>query len=126
MYQIAPGYNNQAEFDAVVHQPRSRGVRPGRRQRAGDGLLKQDGFFSSAWEYGFLTKEMMEALMTQFGLSDTVPSAEVTISHPRNSDRDFIAWNAIIEAPPLPENGTYEEGSWNRVEFKLSWMEALE
>lgn len=120
-YQIAAGWNNAGGLTDIAVQPRMAQLAPGRRQTAGDGVVYEDGFESGVLNYGYLIKADYSALLTQFGLTSAA-SAKVTIRLPRNSDRTFQNYNAVIVRP---DNLQFERGKWLDVNFKLQRIEAI-
>jgi hypothetical protein len=120
-YQIAAGHDNEAGLTAIDPQPRMSQLAPGRRQVAGNGMVYEDGFETATLDYGYLTKVQYDALLTAFGL-DSAASAQVTIRVPRNSDRTFQNYNAVIVRPA---SLNLDRGKWLGVSFQLQRIEAI-
>ncbi len=120
-YKIATGWNNEAGLADISVQPRMVTLSPGRRQTAGDGLIYEDGFMNASLDYGFLTVDDYEALLTEFGLTSAA-SAKVTVSLPQNIDRTFDNYNAIIIRPEAPR---FERGKWLDISFRLTRIEVI-
>jgi len=98
-YQIAQGWNNVDELEALSIQPSDIGTQPGLRRRAGNGLVYEDGRQSVNLRYDeLLFADQYEDILTELGLASAT-SAKVTLSIPRNLDRTFANYNAIIEQP---------------------------
>lgn len=120
-YQIALGWNSVILTDIPI-QPRTTGLKPGRRRLAGNQATYEDGTQSTALEYGYLTPTQFDTLYNLFDLVDNA-SAQVTITLPDNTDRDFVTYNATIQRPePMPR---FERGKWLNVAFPLIGIQEM-
>ena len=124
-YKLAQGWNNAGSLSDVTPQPRSLGILAGRRTQAGDRVIYEDGFRSVKWQWGFLTIDQWSALLTQAGLGDGTPSAKVTISTPRNYDRAFTNYNAVIVMPNLPDETRFEMSVFQDINITLQSLEEI-
>ncbi len=123
-YQIAIAWDNAGGLADMTKQPRTRGLSPGRRQQAGDRLIKEDGTLSTILEYGFLTIVEYTALQSEFGLT-SVASAKVTIRLPRNLDRAFTNYNGVIEDISPPSTASFDRGLWINARFRVTGLETI-
>lgn len=124
-YKIAQGWNNAGSMNDVTPQPRSLGIVAARRTQTGDRTIYEDGFRSVKWLWGYLTIDQWSDLLTQAGLGDGTPSAKVTISTPRNYDRAFTNYNAVIVMPPLPDEARFEMSVFQDIAFTLQSLEEI-
>jgi hypothetical protein len=126
-YQFASGYNNAGNLATLDPQPRSTGIRAGRRVVTGDGLSRDDGFMAMTWEYTFLTKTgtySYSALLNTLGL-DSAVSVECTVRVPTNDRTGYANYNAVITRPDVGNDATWTLGKLVTVRFELSRMVAL-
>lgn len=126
-YQIADGYNNAAGLasfeDTANRPPRMAQIAPGRRRTDHDRITKEDGYFSCELIFDYLSPSEFDALLTQFGLDYSGNTSNaVTISLPRNSDRTFANYNAVIALPNALE---LERGKYLGVVFPVIGIEAI-
>lgn len=124
-YQFASGYNNTGSLVDVDPQPNSPGMQEGRRQQRGDGSFVQDGYYKTSWNYGYLTHSQYSSLLTAFGLTGNTLSAACTVTNPKNVDRTFGSYNAIIVRPNIPDEGKQTMGRWLEVTFQIIRMEEV-
>lgn len=123
-YQKAAGYNNAGGLTDISIQPASPGLTAGRRQVAGNRQEIEDGRYTSELVYGYLTKSQYNSLLTEFGLT-TNASAEITIRMPRNSDREFANYNAVIVRPDIGKDAEFRLGKYLNVRFRLRGIQAI-
>ncbi len=123
-YQIAIAWDNAGGLADMSKQPRTRGLSPGRRQQAGDRLIKEDGFLRTVLEYGFMTPTEYSTAQSEAGLTSAA-SAKVTIRLPRNLDRAFTNYNAVIEDISPPSTATFDRGLWISVRFSVTSIETI-
>jgi hypothetical protein len=124
-YQIADGYNAESLTDAVM-QPRSPGLEAGRFSVGGDGMTVIDGYPSTSWLYSALTDAQFAALNTQFGVSRSAPSNQVTIqTNPHEDEDTWLIFNGIINYPRITREGNYRNGIWHDVEYRITRLTAL-
>lgn len=121
-YRFAAGYNNGTLADWPIMEPRCTGLKAGRRLVSGNGQVIEDGFNGCQLMYSYLTKPDLETLLAFTGLDDS-PSVECTITLPRNLDRDFIPYNAILVRPDHPDEGQQTMGKWVDVRFTVQRIE---
>ena len=123
MYQVATGYNNAAGLTTLTHQPFCMGIRAGRRVIAGNGMLIEDGLGSADLVFNLLKKAQYSTVLAEFFIT-SAPSAQITMRMPRNSDRAFANFNAIVLRPDLPVDGSYEF-AYRNITLRLTGIEAL-
>lgn len=124
-YKIATGWNNAGSLNDVVPQPRSLGIVAGRRTQGGDRVIYEDGFRSVKWQWGFMSTAQWSSFLTTAGLGDGTPSAKVTISTPRNYDRAFTNYNAVIVMPNLPDDTRFEMSVFQDIAVMLQSLEEI-
>lgn len=118
-YEVATGFNHANSTTPLSIQPRTTGLQPGRRLVAGDRTVVEDGDQTTALEYGYLTPQAYYDIHNELGLHAAV-SNEITITIPDNFERDFTAYNAVVERPRNPR---FERGKWLDVAFPLRVIE---
>jgi hypothetical protein len=94
---VAIGWNNTGALAPFSWQPpKIATITPGRRQRGGDMLVYIDGYYRTALIYGYLTKAIKTAILSELGLT-SAESAKITLQLPgRDRDTDQT-WNAVVE-----------------------------
>jgi hypothetical protein len=125
-YQFAAGYDNAGSLVKVSIQPNSPGVFAGIRRTAGNGLVYEDGFLNSVWNFGFLRasgRQVYSDLLTELGL-DSAVSVECTIKMPNNV-RVFTNYNAVLIRPDVGRAIDWTLGALINVQFELIRMSAL-
>jgi hypothetical protein len=126
-YQIVDGYNNAGTLATFSPQPASPGILYPRRDIAVSGHEYVNGQPYTFWQYkGIIPASQYDALLTLFGLSNTVVSNEVTVKTMTDPDRTTWAnYNAIIVLPVNGQDVTYERGFWRDAKFKVKLVAAL-
>lgn len=124
--KVADGYNNIDGLTALDPQGKTLGVMPGRFTVGADGHIYEDGFQSCDIEYEALTDAQLESLLTQWGLTGTTRSNEITYEGPRNHDREVSRWNAIIRYPEMTRDGRHDRFFWRNVKFHMYRMVGLD
>lgn len=119
--EIAEGWDNEGELEPLSIQPRTPGIQPGLRRRAGNLLVYEDGYETTSLLYEpDLLAEQYDDILTELGLASAT-SAKVTLRIPRNQDRELANYNAVIERPANFEFHYW----WHDVEFPVTLFEAL-
>lgn len=130
-YQYALGYDNTGDLQdwPLLDDlpPRVGGLRAGRRTIVGNGSTIQDGKQSCVIDYGFINTADLTTLLAAFELDPENGSASraVTVKLPRNKDRAFTNYNAIIVAPDFPQNGEFIRGKWGPTQFVLQRIDPI-
>lgn len=121
-YQIYPGWDMAGSLVDMIIQPSMPGQSWPSREMAGDLLTKPDGFKHCQLIFDFMSIAQRVSFETQAGLSETVESARVTVRVPRNSDRAFTNYNAVITSGPMPDDIAFKFGKYNPITYYLDGM----
>lgn len=122
-YKIAAGHNNANGYVSLPWTVRTQKIDWGRRQVAGDGLTKFDGFGSTQLIIDAIKRSELSALLTTtIGFTAAAKSKLVTVRLRRNFDRAFADFNATIDYPEMDGEGL---GGWRNVVFALHHISAL-
>lgn len=125
IYQLYAGWNMAGSLNPVDPQPKSLGIKMARRTKAADRMTYEDGFRSTQWRWGFMTKAQWAAFQTTAGIGDGTPSAKVTIQTTKNYAHETGQFNAIIIAPDAPEEAPYDFGFFQNIVVTLESLEEL-
>lgn len=119
LYEVAAGWNNTGGYGTLTPQPKSIGMKAGRRTQTGDQNIYQDGFYNVELRWGFLRKSQYTALCSQFGVAEGTPSAQVTLRLPQNIGRAFADYNAVVILPDMPDDNRYEFLAYQEIVFRV-------
>ncbi len=122
-YQFAAGWDNQSNLVDLVVQPRSEGISWPLMRTAADGLTYFDGMPECTLYFSVITKTQFDALVEQFGFSDTVKSVKATMRLPRNQDRAAGVYNVFVDYPKI-ENTRYRYW-WSDLRITVRIVKAL-
>lgn len=117
MYRIANGHDNEAGFVVVSPQPRSPGILATSRDDAIDGTKREQGQYV-IWEFSVLTDSEYSSLLTQFGLSTSTLTNDVTI-RTRANDRSLVNKNGTIVLPEQGQDASREMAFWRNIRFLI-------
>lgn len=92
-YQVAPGNNNAAGLANINPQPATPALLEIEVEWYGNGLAENYGFESATLVWTAVSYSEKVAILTQFGLSYSVPSAYVTVTLRRDGNT-WVNFNA--------------------------------
>jgi hypothetical protein len=121
--QAATGHDNAGALAEFVLEPRCVGLQWPEIRYATDGTKLRHGsaFAKLIWDY--LTPTWFAAVLTQLGLSESVLSANVTVSLPHRGV--FANYNAIAHLPETDTEYQPERGKYLNIVITLTELEAL-
>lgn len=125
-YQVAQNHDNAVGLVNMVVQPKMPGIRGGAREWAADGFQYENGWKLCELSFGFMTTTQLSSLLTQFGLSETTLSAEITIRLPANITRTATNYNATAHIMNFPDESEYMgTGFWGDLKILITDIEGI-
>lgn len=119
-YQVADGKNNAAGLADINPQPASpSGIRYGELRFSADGSASFHGYAYIDLVWNSLTRDQYNAVLTAFGLSQTVAHNAVTVKVRKNDDT-FAAYNG--DAVRL-QNEKRERPFWKDLTIRVLKLE---
>lgn len=120
VYRFALNYNQTTGFQDFFVQPKCEGLEwPSNSEEfAGSGGLIRNGGMQAKLQYGFLIKRDYNQILQDLDLISN-EYRFITIYLPRNEDRVFTRYNAIIRKPNHPRDGVFKKNRWENVVFEL-------
>ena len=88
---------------------------------AASGLEYGDGFPSTSWKFAYLSKVMLDTLMSFIGSNQ---SGVVFIVTP-NEAGTFLRYTAIMHRPKAGEERSWEPGGWRDVTIRFTQLEEV-
>lgn len=120
-YRVITGWDNAGSVVDMAKQPSMPQPVPARVQRGGDGLVVEDGGYTTSLVFGIVTKTQFTAILTELGLTST-RSAKVSLQVP-DYDRDStVIYNAIVERPA---DGPEFYNKWVDIVFPVTLIEVI-
>ena len=116
-YRIADGVDQEANFADVAPQPRCPGILATRRMYSLNRTVYEDGLYTY-WEYETLDDTTWNSLLSQFGISDSTKTNQVTIRTAGNA-RTFVNKNGTIVYPEIGVDATRIRSFWKNVRFYI-------
>lgn len=117
-YRIADGHNNEPEFADVSPQPRCPGLLYTRRVNSLNRTIYEDGVYTY-WEFTALTDAQYASLLTQFGLSESTKTNQVTI-RTRDNTRQLVNKNGTIALPQQGQDASRQMAFYRDVRFYIT------
>jgi len=119
-YRAADGHDNEPGLSLLSVQPRSGAIHYAVRRYTAGGVY-EDGYATQDLIYDTLSRDDLNTLRAEFGLSDSVIFNDITV-RTRQNDDTFANFNARVIGPVLDKR---DAAFWRSVVFRLINLEAL-
>jgi hypothetical protein len=120
-FRVITGWDNAGSVADMTVQPNMPVPQPARAQRGGDGLVVEDGGYTTSLQFGIETKAKYTATLAQLGLT-SVRSAKVSLQIPTYDRASTEIWNAIVERPA---DGPEYFSKWVDIVFPVTLIEVI-